>query len=189
MNNICSYCKKAVKNESDYVQCTRTKICKICIKQAESIFSDNSEQIVLDSSCSICYPILVPENSFKFKLAKLNSGLKVCQSCVRNCKTSLQKDKCKPSSKHATCFICLCAEEFSNRLVAGPEVHICSSCISMCKTIVFEEKLPEEVIPNQICRFCGKKSEEVKVVLTFATTSICNECIEIADELRTDLTL
>ena len=81
------------------------------------------------------------------------------------------------------CSFCGRAQQEVAKLVAGPGVYICSGCVTLARSW---EPLP---YPGRSCSFCGKWAPGELRVVTRGTTSLCDECLDLCDEIiREELT-
>ncbi|HEU0143555.1 MAG TPA: ClpX C4-type zinc finger protein [Nitrososphaera sp.] len=79
-------------------------------------------------------------------------------------------------------------EDFQERLADLEEDKVLSDIEKEAPSIP-ETKRKSRVAKKQAevrCSFCGKLSEDVSKVITGPNVSICNECIEICNEILAD---
>ena len=75
------------------------------------------------------------------------------------------------------CSFCGRAQQEVAKLVSGPGVHICNGCVTLARSW---EPLP---YPGRSCSFCGKWAPGELRVVTRGTTSLCDECLDLCDEI------
>jgi ATP-dependent protease Clp ATPase subunit len=78
-------------------------------------------------------------------------------------------------------------------LIAGPGVCICDRCVSAAHAVIAE---PGRTVSTPIatiqqvseggaeqCSFCGKHRHQVAAIASAGDALICNECLELCDEV------
>jgi ATP-dependent protease Clp ATPase subunit len=78
------------------------------------------------------------------------------------------------------CSFCGKRRDGVRKLVAGPDVWICTDCIDICNDIVAGET---HLAKPQHCSFCGKSEANVGKLIAGPSVWICNECIALANNL------
>ena len=74
------------------------------------------------------------------------------------------------------CSFCSRTQRKVPKLIAGPNVYICSDCVALARTWPAGD-------PGRTCSFCGKWAPGELRVVTKGTTSICEECLDLCDEI------
>jgi ATP-dependent protease Clp ATPase subunit len=74
------------------------------------------------------------------------------------------------------CSFCSRTQRKVPKLIAGPNVYICSDCVALARTWPAGD-------PGRTCSFCGKWAPGELRVVTKGTTSICEECLGLCDEI------
>jgi hypothetical protein len=77
------------------------------------------------------------------------------------------------------------------KLIAGPRVFICNECVAICRRAIDQEKAagspdpqPESQTEQKLrCRFCGKSSRDVDVLIAGPGIFICDACVVISEEI------
>ena len=72
---------------------------------------------------------------------------------------------------------CSRAQQQIPKLIAGPGVSVCSDCVASART------WPAASYPGRSCSFCGKWAPGELPVVTKGQTSICEECLDLCDEI------
>lgn len=101
------------------------------------------------------------------------------------------------------------------KLVSGPRVFICNECVARCREVigprppatdepdplarttmedilaqlpVDDEDVTVEKRPpdDQHCSFCGKPKHKVSHLVSGPAVYICNECVELCEDVATD---
>jgi ATP-dependent protease Clp ATPase subunit len=75
------------------------------------------------------------------------------------------------------CSFCSRAQQQVPKLIAGPGVSVCSDCVASART------WPAASYPGRSCSFCGKWAPGELPVVTKRQTSICEECLDLCDEI------
>jgi ATP-dependent protease Clp ATPase subunit len=74
------------------------------------------------------------------------------------------------------CSFCSRTQRKVPKLIAGPNVYICSDCVALARTWPAGD-------PGRTCSFCGKWAPGELRVVTKGTTSICEECLGLCEEI------
>jgi ATP-dependent protease Clp ATPase subunit len=81
------------------------------------------------------------------------------------------------------------------KLIAGRSKHICNECIDRAHTVLAAvgnvastpiatvRQLSDDADRAKRCSFCGRQRRQVVAVASTARARICNECIELCDEI------
>lgn len=101
------------------------------------------------------------------------------------------------------------------KLISGPRVFICNECVVLCREIIGPRPppqadapdrsgrttidLPAQAVPDdedvtaetrppdeQHCSFCNKPRTEVARLVTGPTLYICDQCVELAEDIIAD---
>lgn len=110
-----------------------------------------------------------------------------------------------PGDLLLACTFCGNEQKQVRKLIAGPGVYICDGCISMAgnllrsaqpaATTLGEMKAAPEYATHIQCSFCGKHRgqvdrmvvmPEVTVERNSANAAICDECLDLCDEIITE---
>ena len=75
------------------------------------------------------------------------------------------------------CSFCSRAQQQVAKLIAGPGVYVCSGCVALART------WPAASYPGRSCSFCGKWAPGELPVVTKGQTSICEECLDLCEEI------
>jgi ATP-dependent protease Clp ATPase subunit len=70
------------------------------------------------------------------------------------------------------------------KLLIGPNVYICFECATTFAHLPKDAALAEA--RSEGCSFCGKQAREVDIVLGSEQARICNECLDICQEIMAD---
>ena len=82
-------------------------------------------------------------------------------------------------------------------MIAGPGVFICDGCIDRVHTVL---AATEKTVSTRIgtiqrvinenreerCSFCGKRRHRVEAMAAAGGARICNECLDLCDEIVSD---
>jgi len=96
-------------------------------------------------------------------------------------------------AKRLFCSFCGKEQDEVRKLIAGPSVYICNECVELCNDIIREEGLNDGRAPRDgaakdkatrlYCSFCGKEQDEVRKFIAGPSVFICNECIELCNDI------
>lgn len=88
------------------------------------------------------------------------------------------------------CSFCGVPHNEKRNLVAGPGVYICNDCVSLAHRVAAgasEERLVAMRAVTEdasaTCSFCTKRSRQVRHLLESARARICDECLQLCDEI------
>lgn len=101
------------------------------------------------------------------------------------------------SNEQQFCSFCGHGKEQEEALVYGPGVSICDRCISRVHEVlaVTERRVSTPIaIIQQVddgdraerCSFCGKRRRQVSAMASAGHTRICDECLELCQEIRSE---
>ena len=93
-----------------------------------------------------------------------------------------------------TCSFCGKSQQQVKKLVVGPDGRICDACVSRAHTVMGQPgrtaSTPIAAIQQvtheagtQPCSFCGKGRYQVAAMASAGDTRICDECLELCDEI------
>jgi hypothetical protein len=96
-----------------------------------------------------------------------------------------------------SCSFCGMNQKQVKKLIAGPGLYICDGCISRVHTVLAAPgktaSTPIATIQQvsdenreELCSFCGKRRQRVKAMAAAGEARICNECIDLCDEIVDD---
>jgi len=94
-----------------------------------------------------------------------------------------------------SCSFCGKNQKQIIKLIAGQSKHICNECIDRAHTVLGVvgnvastpiatiRQLSDDADRAKRCSFCGKQRRHVVAMASTAHARICNECIELCDEI------
>ena len=93
-----------------------------------------------------------------------------------------------------SCSFCGKHQKQIKKLIAGPSVYICNECIDRVHAVLAATgkttSTPIATIGQvsdadraERCSFCGKRRHQVAAMASTGYAEICNECIELCDEI------
>ncbi len=81
-------------------------------------------------------------------------------------------------------------------LIAGPGVYICDKCIRLADEVLATGRAADtpaatirpvcEEAREQRCSFCGKRRYQVPAMASAGPAQICDECLRLCHEIRTE---
>jgi hypothetical protein len=82
-------------------------------------------------------------------------------------------------------------------LIAGPDAYICNGCVDRVHTVLAAPDAPVSTPAatirrvgedgrDQWCSFCGKSQHRVEAMAAAGEVRICNECLDLCDEVIAD---
>jgi ATP-dependent protease Clp ATPase subunit len=95
-----------------------------------------------------------------------------------------------------SCSFCGTSQKEVRKLIAGPGVYICDGCMRRAQAVIAEpgrtasaaiatiELVSAETRAEQ-CSFCGKRRHQVAAMAAAGDARICDECLELCDEIVT----
>lgn len=91
-------------------------------------------------------------------------------------------------TNYLQCSFCGKKQAEVANLIAGPNNYICNECVVSCSQAITEGKSSGNISifkvgTNTSCSFCGKQHSEVERIVGFAENRICNECVDICNEI------
>ena len=98
------------------------------------------------------------------------------------------------SGELLSCSFCGKNQKQVKKLIAGPSVYICNECIERVHVVLAATgkatSTPVATIRRvsyadraERCSFCGKRRHQVAAIASTGHAQICNECIELCDEI------
>jgi ClpX C4-type zinc finger len=92
------------------------------------------------------------------------------------------------------CSFCGKHQKQVKKLIAGPGVFICDGCVDRAHTVlVANDKTASTPIATiqqvsdenreERCSFCGKRRHRVEAMAAASEARICNECLDLCDEI------
>jgi hypothetical protein len=104
-----------------------------------------------------------------------------------------------------SCTFCGKPQDHVRKLIAGPGVWICGGCVTLARHVIADgvtvttARGPLHAVPHQQprakCDFCGKQRDQVtaqagiptaKTDRTTGHAIICDQCLDLCDEIITD---
>jgi len=98
-----------------------------------------------------------------------------------------------------SCSLCGKSQKQVKVLIGGPPpAYICDGCVSRAHEVIAEpgrtastpiaaiRQVSEEAGAQQ-CSFCGKSRQQVAAMASAADTRICAECLELCDEIVSEV--
>jgi hypothetical protein len=96
-----------------------------------------------------------------------------------------------------SCSFCGKHQKQVKKLIAGPDAYICDRCIDRVHTVLAAvgktASTPTATIRrvsdegrDESCSFCGKRRDRVEAMAAAGEARICNECLDLCDEIITD---
>jgi hypothetical protein len=95
-----------------------------------------------------------------------------------------------------SCSFCGKHQKQVKKLIAGPSAYICDGCIDRVHTVLAAAgataTTPVATIRQVsearegFCSFCGKGRRQVKAMAAAGDVRICNECLDLCDEIVSD---
>ncbi len=80
-----------------------------------------------------------------------------------------------------SCSFCNKSHKQAQKLIAGPNVYICSECVN--DFINPSSSIPETEIFSKKCTFCGKTRVKVDKMIEKKGIKVCNECLDVCVEI------
>jgi hypothetical protein len=95
------------------------------------------------------------------------------------------------------CSFCGKHQKQVKKLIAGPDTYICDRCIGRVRTVLATvgktANTPTATIRrvsddgrDEWCSFCGKSHLQVEAMAAAGDARICNECLDLCDEIVSD---
>lgn len=101
------------------------------------------------------------------------------------------------SGPFLACSFCGASQNQVRKLIGGPGVYICDRCIggalaviagpgrTVSTPIATIQQVSDEAGAEQ-CSFCGKPRHQVAAMASTGAARVCDECLELCDELLDD---
>jgi ClpX C4-type zinc finger len=101
------------------------------------------------------------------------------------------------SGEHLSCSFCGMNRKQVTKLIAGPDVYICDGCVDRAHTVlaaadnaagtsVATIRQVSDDARDAWCSFCGKGRHQVEAMAATDDARICNECLDLCDEIISD---
>jgi ATP-dependent protease Clp ATPase subunit len=102
------------------------------------------------------------------------------------------------SVRFLSCSFCGKKHKQVKKLIAGPHVYICDGCLGRVHAVIAErgrtastpiatiQQVSDEAGAEQ-CNFCQKRRHQVAAMASAGDKRICNECLELCDEIMSEL--
>jgi len=101
------------------------------------------------------------------------------------------------SGELLSCSFCGKHQKQVKKLIAGPDAYICDRCTDRVHTVLAAggqtASTPAATIRrvsdegrDELCSFCGKRRDRVEAMAAAGQARICNECLNLCDEIITD---
>jgi hypothetical protein len=101
------------------------------------------------------------------------------------------------SGELLSCSFCGKNQKQVKKLIAGPDAYICDRCIDRVHTVLAAVgktastptgtiRRVDDAGPDESCSFCGKSRDRVEAMAAAGEARICNECLDLCDEIITD---
>lgn len=96
-----------------------------------------------------------------------------------------------------SCSFCGKRQKQVAKLIAGPGVYICDGCIARVHTVLAASgqrvSTPIATIQqvsdqsrDERCSFCQKRRHQVEAMAAAGEARVCNECLDLCDEILSD---
>lgn len=93
-----------------------------------------------------------------------------------------------------SCSFCGRNQKQTKKFIAGPGVCICDGCVGRVHTVLAAAgttvstsiatiQMVGDENPDEPCSFCGKRRLQVGAMAIATAARICNECLELCDEI------
>jgi hypothetical protein len=91
-------------------------------------------------------------------------------------------------TNYLQCSFCGKKQAEVANFITGPNNYICNECVVSCLQVITEGANVGnislfEAETNPSCSFCGKQFPEVEKIVGFEENRICNDCIDICQEI------
>jgi len=100
------------------------------------------------------------------------------------------------SGELLSCSFCGKHQKQVKKLIAGPNVYICNECIHRVHAVLASGKTTSTPVASIVqvgdadraerCSFCGKRRHQVAAMASTGHAQICNECVDLCDEIITE---
>jgi ATP-dependent protease Clp ATPase subunit len=199
----CSFCGRRAEKGQKFVEGPGVYICDSCVALCANVLSNQTKgvqeqkyiprdrtekrEIIL---CSFCGKERHEVGAFFTR-----PGIRICDACIALCASALSRqkpDSAQPSE--VRCSFCGNAPRKGHQLVAGPGVHICDVCVSLGTEEIATELKRNSVTKRDsqpkpapaglrrfaLCSFCGKRPDEVRVLIDGPGVYVCDACIDVS---------
>jgi ATP-dependent protease Clp ATPase subunit len=102
------------------------------------------------------------------------------------------------SGDQLSCSFCGKSKKQVKVMIGAPHGYICDGCVSRAHAVIAEpggtastpiaaiQQISDEA-GAQPCGFCGKRRHQVAAMASAGDTRICNECLELCDEILSEV--
>lgn len=97
------------------------------------------------------------------------------------------------SGEPLSCSFCGRQQKQVNKLIAGPHARICDRCVGLVHTVVATGGTPGGAIRrvsdasrDEKCSFCAKSRHQAVAMAAAGEARICDECLDLCDEIIRD---
>ena len=197
--DACSFCG-APRRELDRMLAAPggAYVCSRCVDRVLTVLNgDGAEGVTLVTgalTCSFCGVKAQPDAL----LASSDNGTtRMCEDCAGTCNRILgtTDDKARKGAGRGTlvrCSFCNVSQKETKKLIAGPGVYICEVCIDGANTVIATADVGRTERGTTLtpvghernrCEFCGKPSKEVTQIVKGNRSRICNECVQLCNDI------
>ena len=130
-------------------------------------------------------------------------GVQICSECVDICNSLLtycdppREDQPITQLPRLRCSFCSKSQRHVERLIAGPDVQICSECVGICNSVLATDadsgpaalaETSESHADSRStpiwCSLCGTQVSVGNLLALRGGDSVCNQCVAIPETLR-----
>jgi ATP-dependent protease Clp ATPase subunit len=97
-----------------------------------------------------------------------------------------------------SCSFCGKSQKRVKVLIGGTAAYICDGCVSRAHAVIAEPgrtastpiaaiQVVNDEAGTQQCSFCGKRRQQVAAMASAADTRVCSECLELCDEIVSEV--
>jgi ATP-dependent protease Clp ATPase subunit len=101
------------------------------------------------------------------------------------------------SGNRLSCSFCGKTQKQVKKLIAGPDAYICDGCVSRAHAVIAEPgrtaatpiatiQMVNDEAGAEECSFCGKRRDHVAAMASAGDRRICDECLELCDEILSE---
>ncbi len=136
----CTFCLRSQTPKLPMVQGQKgSVICYECANHTERTLRQGLvEGGLMTLACSFCH---TPQEHAEWLVA--GDGVHICAECSRLAVECVEEQRqAQPSDPEAgllRCSFCAKAQLEVEKLIAGPEVHICDECVVLCHEILADQ--------------------------------------------------
>jgi ATP-dependent protease Clp ATPase subunit len=100
----------------------------------------------------------------------------------------------EPEQGLLACTFCGTDQGGAAKLIAGPSIFVCDRCVQLAGQVVRSGLTGEDAVRFEpleagvpvACGFCGKRDRPAAALAGDHAVSICDECVELCDEIIAD---